>query len=1471
MRDAEAGAKRFAELLRAVEPDDDGDTAFADFCHEYADSVTVDAEATLPEELKELHLPESPPDILRRLYKHVSHVPKTKPLPPGKKPSAPPDGWWPDSIEDIVEAWALKEIREWYAACAKWHADGGPESQRPKAWACGMDGIKPKAQGYPWDLRGGPGNVRMWDSATEPKRSCLKRDKAKAFFGGCIDKELMSMIKNGAAFKCDLPYQIVLMPNLYSLYQGAGIDAAAKQMAEMAAEGWIGLFGAELPCVPFRCVPRGETEKKGTTELRGIADQGNPRKPLFTRRSGEAVPALNDAARQGLWDHEDKDTVQAAVLDGLIVQRLADLNGEVVIDIALDWSKWYHRLFYECYELWQMGCLIPDAAKGGMLAFAIEYVMSMGARPSSQIAQRLATAMVARLCAEFDELERARQAHPDTAHELTKEARAALDARSALRPDKTFGSQAKMYSTRMYTDDLEASISGPERAVRFLRLLFDRVGPKGLNLPLSRASKQQGGLSKVWLGAAISTAMGVVWTPADKAARALAKLEETLDGEINVGRYRELLGLLVHLLFMVGGDETLLHHIFRPFRRGNEMDTEGPAGLVRADPLMRGILKRWHKLILNCPGCATAAAASPTAWAPTTRRHRIRSDAALLGTEAPGLGGWLDGEWWCVPLNSVPGLELLDIPHLEFLAAAVAILVWGRRLQHAELVELETDALATAIALTARAKSPKMQVILDALLRCELYKRLAARLLIVACMGAGNPLADAASRGYAETLGAITNALGIDARKVELPAEARQFLTDVLDKLAALRPGGGLGSTALSSGNLNLKGDEPIAHGEDKTPPASPPLPATPDGPQGYTGSVPALPLPPASPPPTAQSPPASPMAVSPSKPMDGSSSPPLPSTPVRGAPSAAHATDGRVPGAAPPAASPQYKVPAKRAARGPPSPAGIQSPPLPPSPAHKVSPGAVLENPRPPRGPLLAKKVKGVSHILNKMKKVRQSVADGVYEMLRADASEHAIGADDDDLRWIAELAMVGECDESPLTSQAQLTSNWRHWLAFCARFKIASPLRPDLSSLDADEVRREKVLWTAALTYIYSHVMKPARGKFLLDGTPKPVSPESAMAVLRGVRRIHIEAGIDTPPLKLAAKRLLELMRRYAKDVGPENVAPQRKAPLTHALIMAMLRIPDGSPVLSEGRSWHWSTLYGRSCRTAIHVLAQCGFRKSEIALASGAEFDKLRISWANVTWWFDKGTRETATPQLKDLLSLQPGDYCGLIPPPSKADQFGSKWMNNTIWLPYSATAPINAARALAQYEIVARVPPNKRRSTPLFCGAGSVLGTSLKADAFSTLIHRLLAFNLGAEEAHKYSVHSFRSYLASAMVAAGCSDGEVQAALRWASEDALKVYKVANKEQYGGWLLAAEKVKLTGVRLAAMPRPPPEYDNERRAALVLQTAPAVMRAAAAGDSEDIQHAAIAAARMAADAGAAAARAARPPVVAAPMGRR
>ena len=66
------------------------------------------------------------------------------------------------------------------------------------------------------------------------------------------------------------------MPNLLSLYQGAGIDAAAEQVRGMADAGWVEFFGDALPSIPFRCVARGEVAKKGTSELRGIADLARP-------------------------------------------------------------------------------------------------------------------------------------------------------------------------------------------------------------------------------------------------------------------------------------------------------------------------------------------------------------------------------------------------------------------------------------------------------------------------------------------------------------------------------------------------------------------------------------------------------------------------------------------------------------------------------------------------------------------------------------------------------------------------------------------------------------------------------------------------------------------------------------------------------------------------------------------------------------------------------------------------------------------------------------------------------------------------------------------------------------------------------------------------------------------------------------------------------------------------------------------
>ena len=137
---------------------------------------------------------------------------------------------------------------------------------------------------------------------------------------------------------------------------------------------------------------------------------------------------------------------------------------------------------------------------------------------------------------------------------------------------------------------------------------------------------------------------------------------------------------------------------------------------------------------------------------------------------------------------------------------------------------------------------------------------------------------------------------------------------------------------------------------------------------------------------------------------------------------------------------------------------------------------------------------------------------------------------------------------------------------------------------------------------------------------------------------------------------------------------------------------------------------------------------------------------------------------------------------------------RWGAYPIWLPYDATAALNAARELAAWELTAAVAPEARHLTPLFCGAGGV-GTPLKRSEIDDVFARLVTAAVGADEAAKYSMHSFRSYLASAMMASGCSDSEIRMALRWASEDALLLYKHTEEATYGAWLLGAERVRLT----------------------------------------------------------------------------
>ena len=97
----------------------------------------------------------------------------------------------------------------------------------------------------------------------------------------------------------------------------------------------------------------------------------------------------------------------------------------------------------------------------------------------------------------------------------------------------------------------------------------------------------------------------------------------------------------------------------------------------------------------------------------------------------------------------------------------------------------------------------------------------------------------------------------------------------------------------------------------------------------------------------------------------------------------------------------------------------------------------------------------------------------------------------------------------------------NFKHWLAICAELG-ADPVRPsahELAAQGSQYVELEQQFWAAALPAVLQRMeenwVRHPRGR------PNPPKPESALAVLRGVRRVHNKRlGIDTVPLSRAVQ---------------------------------------------------------------------------------------------------------------------------------------------------------------------------------------------------------------------------------------------------------------------------------------------------------------------------------------------------------------
>ena len=125
--------------------------------------------------------------------------------------------------------------------------------------------------------------------------------------------------------------------------------------------------------------------------------------------------------------------------------------------------------------------------------------------------------------------------------------------------------------------------------------------------------------------------------------------------------------------------------------------------------------------------------------------------------------------------------------------------------------------------------------------------------------------------------------------------------------------------------------------------------------------------------------------------------------------------------------------------------------------------------------------------------------------------------------------------------------------------------------------------------------------------------------------------------------------------------------------------------------------------------------------------------------------------------------------------------------------------------------------------------------------------MLALQLPAGEIHKYSWHSFRSWLACALMAMVdadgkrvCDNGTIQCFLRWRSEEAVRIYGRLNPSAYAGMLQRAVLSDVSSVRTTNLHRTV-VIDADQRAAELQRALPqmyAHARNEDAGEEEPLE---------------------------------
>jgi len=1142
--------------------------------------------------------------------------------------------------------------------------------------------------------------------------------------------------------------------------------------------------------------------------------------PMHWLPEGTEVRVNEQPARTigvGKWPRERKPSIQDVMHDNAILRHASEQGFGPLYTMVSDWAMWFNQLAVHPSQLWLQSFIWLDRGGRGDAANSadatdglseaddqewrrvrhwVQERLGFGGASSSGISQRVSEMLLEEFRRDFDleeepRFERMLKDLPDDDPRVRW-----IRARRTL-SRVTGHNECRLYSIFIYTDDGKNTVAGTDRFVRALGC-FRGVA---FRFCVEMAdTKLRIGTAACWIGFDDHANAGLVTIPPEKLVSMLEPLSRLVRRQpVKFDEYRTLNGRLEHIRPALDVSRTAFyHHYSGIYNRGLRL---GPESLVQSNPERLAQWTKWQQRLLSSAGCVSSqvlereAAEAPLELNPATIVWHW--DAAKEGAVVPGIGGYCHGYYFSYPLTE-RDLELF-ITSLEFLGACAATMIFGPLSMGAEVVGRGDAQVVDYVLNRQSASAPMMQFVHEQLLALpELM--LPRRVKWEHINGEANPLADAPSRGEFEAMAEMASLLGVKLRRLDVPDEFLR-LVDRVHEFAArqdaegepprkrLKPTNGvrIGEASNEGPRMHKFATQQNAEGE---PPRKRLKPtngvrfgeASHPGPfilrAGWQGVQPPL--------------------LSGELKQEASNSRPL-------------ILRAGWQGVQPPRPSGE---PEQEGARRPPPRVGearalVTAPAIQPSVLHTAMalPPPSRMRSRSASGRRSRPLLRAGAGYMCQAGGASEDVVEPPSRRRRiADVSEQD-GASGENARWalrprdptvaaglerrVAESANVGVPKG---TLKAEKVA-WTYWCRYCDEVYDTEPLRLDRAAhagLSQVRQQNEVTLQTGFVVWLANGVVLP-RSK--ADSEAKP---DSFFNHLVSIRRFHLRCHrvVMVKPLGMA-QILRSQVATYVKNNGWEALLPKRKEPISNAILVQLLEVEAGTMLGRTRLDWNsilFVNLSGMMCTTASG-----GFRKAEVTLPADEVFDNLRLSRASLRWLI-RGIMRLA-PSVEELRALAPGDYAVLVPPPSKADQFGVYFGNRPLWLPFVTGCIRNAAAALARIEIRMPVEPEARASTPLFVMDARF--TPFSASKADTLLKHLLEAIMSIEESMRYSWHSFRIGLACSLLAMGAPPALIQAMCRWKSAESLVIYARMNAESYGGWIIKASSALLSSVQTNNLP--------------------------------------------------------------------